>query len=103
MSVLTTDHRNWLIKTGDMYITFGERLKNARIDSGLTQLQLSFRMGVDRSTVSRWENGALSIEADDLIRFIDATGKTELIKYYCWKCPISKKISHGGPSKPTVA
>ena len=81
-------------------------LLNARKDAGFTQLGIAARLGVDRSTISRWENGVLRMEAEDLVRFVHITGKEELIKYYCGKCPVAearKIISHGGPSKPPVA
>src|SRR5262245_48436280 len=34
-----------------------ERLKKARKAAGLTQEELAYRVGVDRSTVGRWEAG----------------------------------------------
>lgn len=37
--------------------TFGDRLREARIASGLTQEQLGFALGVTKSSVSAWENG----------------------------------------------
>lgn len=106
MKVLKTDQMKWLRKPGEVYIPFCERLKNARKDAGFTQMRVAAGIGVDRSTVSRWENGALRMEAEDLVRFVRITGKEEVIKYYCGKCPVAearKIISHGGPSKPTVA
>jgi len=37
--------------------TFGERLRQARLDAGLTQSQLVRRSGIPKPTISRYENG----------------------------------------------
>jgi transcriptional regulator with XRE-family HTH domain len=37
--------------------TFGKRLRDARIESGLTQGELAERVGIDPSEISRWEAG----------------------------------------------
>lgn len=36
---------------------FGDRLREARAASGLTQEQLGFAIGVTKASVSAWENG----------------------------------------------
>ena len=36
---------------------FSERLKDLRIDAGMTSDQLAKRIGVTKSTISFWENG----------------------------------------------
>lgn len=65
---------------------FGDRLREARIATGLTQEQLGFALGVTKSSVSAWENGretpgfrllpelrgALGRSLDDLICGIDS-------------------------------
>ena len=36
---------------------FSERLKDLRIDAGMTSDQLAKKIGVTKSTISFWENG----------------------------------------------
>lgn len=38
-------------------MTFGELLKQVRIDSGITQEQFARELNVSFSTINRWENG----------------------------------------------
>jgi len=38
-------------------VLFGERLKNARLASGMTQKQMSSRIGVKENTIAEWETG----------------------------------------------
>ena len=37
-------------------MTFGEKLKDARKESGLSQGQLAEKMSVSRSAIAKWEN-----------------------------------------------
>ena len=37
-------------------MTFGEKLKQARVAAGLSQEQLSEQIGVSRSAVAKWES-----------------------------------------------
>jgi Predicted transcriptional regulators len=37
--------------------SFGDRLRAARIATGMTQEQLGFALGVTKASVSAWENG----------------------------------------------
>ena len=41
-----------------MKLCFGENLRNARLQKGLTQEQLAEVLGVSPQAISRWENGA---------------------------------------------
>ena len=36
-------------------MTFGEKLKDARKNAGLSQEELSSRLGVSRSAIAKWE------------------------------------------------
>lgn len=53
---------------------FGDELRNARHAAGLTQEQLAFEAGLDRTYVSQLENGKKSPTLDVLFRLCDATG-----------------------------
>lgn len=37
--------------------TLGEKVKAARLRAGLTQLELSAKLGVTPTTISKWERG----------------------------------------------
>jgi len=45
---------------------FGERLKNAREASGMSQENMADRLGVKLTTVDKWENGAMYPRANRL-------------------------------------
>ena len=47
-------------------ILFGERLKNAREASGMSQHVMAGRLGVKTSTVEKWESGSLDPRANRL-------------------------------------
>lgn len=50
---------------------FSERLKDLRIDAGMTSDQLAKKIGVTKSTISFWENGVNEPKAS----YIDAVAK----------------------------
>lgn len=52
----------------------GEVLRQAREDAGLTQEEVSFRAGVDRSYLSQLENDRKSPTLDLLFRVCEAIG-----------------------------
>ena len=39
-------------------MTFSERLRQLRLDSGLTQKQLADKSGISQSAIGHWESGA---------------------------------------------
>ena len=47
-------------------ILFGERLKNAREASGMSQNAMASRLGVKLTTVEKWESGSLDPRANRL-------------------------------------
>ena len=53
---------------------FGEELRKARQDAGLTQEKLSFEAGLDRTYISHLENNHKSPTLDVLFRLSDALG-----------------------------
>jgi transcriptional regulator with XRE-family HTH domain len=46
----------------------GARLRDARLQAVLTQDELAQTLGVDRSTVAKWETGQRSLTVENLIR-----------------------------------
>ena len=50
------------------------RISQARKYSGLKQAELILRVGVDRKTLSSWENRHTSPTVDQLVRVAQATG-----------------------------
>jgi transcriptional regulator with XRE-family HTH domain len=60
----------------------GELLKNARIAAGLTQEDLAFKAGVDRTYISQLEHDKKSPTLQMLFRLCQATGAsaTEIVR-----------------------
>lgn len=58
---------------------FGAVLKNARIDSGLSQDELGDKIFLSRSTISRLENDKLELKMADGIRWLHATQAHEAL------------------------
>jgi len=52
--------------------TFGQRLKRARLDAGLTQSQLVRRSGIPKPTLSRYENDHVQPSLSTLARLAEA-------------------------------
>jgi transcriptional regulator with XRE-family HTH domain len=52
----------------------GKELRTARLAAGLTQEQLAYRAGVDRSYISQLERGLKSPTVDMLLRLCKALG-----------------------------
>ncbi|MBQ7797544.1 MAG: helix-turn-helix transcriptional regulator [Clostridia bacterium] len=48
---------------------FGKRLRELRKDKKLSMKQLSIKVGIADSCISRWENGQTIVNADQLIIF----------------------------------
>ena len=63
-------------------MTLGEKLRNARKQEGLTQEQLSEKLGISRSAVAKWETGNGIPDISNLIALSDEFGLSldELIK-----------------------
>lgn len=52
----------------------GERLRAARREAGLTQIQLGERVGRDHRTIHRWEYAMRIPDLNDLLLLADALG-----------------------------
>jgi transcriptional regulator with XRE-family HTH domain len=55
----------WVIRTREQ---IGDRIRSLRRGSRITQDQLCEAVGVDRKTISRWENGLHPMDVDDAAR-----------------------------------
>ena len=49
-------------------MTFGEKIQSLRKQSGLSQEELSYRLGVSRQAVSKWERNSGYPETEKLIK-----------------------------------
>jgi ribosome-binding protein aMBF1 (putative translation factor) len=58
----------------EMRVALSRRLKERRVDSGLSQLQLAERMGSSQSRIAKMEAGDSSVSLDLLIRSLLALG-----------------------------
>lgn len=59
-----------------MSLLFGQKLKELRLEKGLTQFSLSKDFGVSKMTISAWENDKQEPSIDDIIklaRYFDVT------------------------------
>ncbi|MGX1222020.1 helix-turn-helix transcriptional regulator [Streptomyces ambofaciens] len=52
----------------------GERLRAARLQANLTQVQLGERIGRDHRTIHRWEYAQRIPDLEDLLLLADAVG-----------------------------
>ena len=50
---------------------FLERLKQLRLEKGLTQIELGKKLGIKRNTYSDWENGKTEPRFDNLVKLAD--------------------------------
>lgn len=57
--------------------TFGERLRNARLNAGMSQAALSEISHIPKPTLSRYENGHVSPSLKTLYRLASALGIAE--------------------------
>ncbi len=58
------------------YKVFVERLKKARIEAGLTQVEAAKKIGRPQSHISNVENGQQRVDVVELKRFAKLYGKT---------------------------
>lgn len=82
-------------------IPLGERIRNARDNQGMTQLQVGQRVSRDRSEVSRWETGVMEPRPVDMVAIADALHAPDLLVAYCQQCPVARACVKGQP-KPAA-
>lgn len=68
---------------------------DARLESGLTQKELSERTGIAQSDISKLENGNANPSIRTLKRLANAMGKTLKIEFVCLNVPADKNIAGG--------
>ena len=61
--------------TDDDYKVFIKRLKNARIDAGLTQVQAAKKLKATQAYISKVEKGQLRVDVAQLKSFAKVYGK----------------------------
>ena len=71
---LGTPQRDEFELSCDAFI-IGEKLKEERLKSGLTQEQLATRIGTKKSFISRVENGHTDIQISTLSRIFNGLGR----------------------------
>lgn len=62
--------------------TLGSRIAAARIANHLSRAWVAKQLGVDRTTVFRWENGSIKIPTEKLIAYaglLDGVDRTALV------------------------
>ena len=76
------------------------RLREARLEAGLTQAQVAGRLGVPRPNVARWEEGSQLPRVDNALKLAEACGTTvERV----WTCePNNKPNNKRGRAAPTA-
>src|SRR5436190_15341489 len=57
--------------------SFGERLRRARLDGGLSQSELELRSGIPKARLSRYENGHVLPSIGTLRKLASALGVSE--------------------------
>jgi transcriptional regulator with XRE-family HTH domain len=60
---------------------FGKRLKELRLEKGLIQLDLDLKAGMNRSEISKIENGQKNIEFLTIVKLAEALG-VELYEFF---------------------
>ena len=64
------------VSKSDIDKTFGKILREFRVKSGLTQEQLSEKLGISLKYISRIENGNNGIKTQTLIKYMNILGIT---------------------------
>src|SRR5262245_24124958 len=59
--------------------TFGDRLRKWRIDAGLTQPEVSKKLGVEKSTFNHWESGKYVPGRRNWPKIVSVTGIEEAL------------------------
>lgn len=77
-------------KKMSLSVPFSEQIKIARQNQGETQDTIGSRVGCDRSTVSRWETGAMDINPEDAVSIVKALNKPDLLGVYCRECAVAR-------------
>ena len=72
-------------------MTFGDRLRKARKDKGLTQKQLADLIGAKHNSISDWENNKNRPDPDTIEYICDAL-----------EIPVSRLFSESVQNKPTM-
>jgi len=69
-----SDERNKADEEAEMFC-LAERLKEERLNAGMTQQQLADKIGADKGYISRIENGKTDIQLSTLFKLFQGLGK----------------------------
>lgn len=83
------------VSKSDIDKIFGKILRNFRLKSGLTQEELSEKLGISLKYISRIENGNNGIKTQTLIKYMNILGITPntLYKEFITHKEVKKNIS----------
>ena len=86
--ILTSKGNKILIETllKDSRSSFGEAFTQARKRAGLSQVELARLAGVDRSNLTRFENGKYNPSLEIMVKIAGAMGKRMVISLEDEKC-----------------
>ena len=69
-------------------MVIAQKVRRLRQKRGLLQCQLAAMVGIDQTTLSRYECGRYPIPDDMLAALSRALGSPELAEYRCQECPV---------------
>lgn len=69
-----SDERNKADEEAEIFC-LAERLKEERLNAGMTQQQLADKIGADKGYISRIENGKTDIQLNTLFKLFQGLGK----------------------------
>lgn len=97
MAIDINKHRH---RKPQIQLPFGMYAANARINQGITQETLGYRVGFSQSIISRQETGRLEYAPRDAAAVAMALGNRRLLERYCDTCPVSKAYQRMSKPRP---
>ena len=73
-----------------------------RQNQGKTQNEIAVKACLDRSSVSRMENGEMPIHRDDAVMLTRALNMPELLDLYCSECVVCREKMKRTKRKPAL-
>ena len=76
----------------------GKKLKNARVQSGMTQENVAEKINVSRQTISNWENEKSYPDIISVIELQDLYGRVGVVQIH----PVFEELLHAFDTRPPV-